>query len=67
MSYWASLIAQMVESAHSAGDLGSIPGLGRSIGEGNSYQLQSSGLKNSMDRGPWQATQSVGLQRVRHN
>ena len=67
MSYWASLMAQMVESARNAGDLGSIPGLGRSIGEGNSYQLQSSGLKNSMDRGPWQATQSVGLHRVRHD
>ena len=33
------------ESAHNAGDLGSIPGLGRSAGEGNSYPLQYSGLK----------------------
>ena len=33
----------------SAGDLGSIPGLGRSPGEGNSYPLQYSGLENSMD------------------
>ena len=32
-----------------AGDLGSIPGLGRSPGEGNSYSLQYSGLENSMD------------------
>ena len=31
------------------GDLGSIPGLGRSPGEGNSYPLQYSGLENSMD------------------
>ena len=31
------------------GDLGSIPGLGRSPGEGNSYPLQHSGLENSMD------------------
>ena len=31
------------------GDLGSIPGLGRSPGEGKGYQLQSSGLENSMD------------------
>ena len=32
-----------------AGDLGLIPGLGRSPGEGNSYTLQYSGLENSMD------------------
>ena len=37
------------ESACNAGDLGSIPGLGRSPGEGNSYPLQYSGLENSMD------------------
>ena len=37
------------ESACNAGDLGSIPGLGRSPGEGNSYTLQYSGLENSMD------------------
>ena len=43
------------ESACNAGDLGSIPRLGRSPGEGNSYPLQYSGLENSMDRGVWQA------------
>ena len=37
------------ESTCNAGDLGSIPGLGRSPGEGNSYLLQYSGLENSMD------------------
>ena len=37
------------ESACSAGDLGLIPRLGRSPGEGNSYLLQYSGLGNSMD------------------
>ena len=37
------------ESACNAGDLGSIPGLGRSPEEGNSYPLQYSGLENSMD------------------
>ena len=37
------------ESACSAGDLGLIPGLGRSPGEGNGYSLQYSGLENSMD------------------
>ena len=44
------------ESASDAGDPGSIPELGRSPGEGNGNQLQFSCLKNSMDRGAWQAT-----------
>ena len=39
-----------------AGDLGSIPGLGRSPGEGNGNPLQYSCLENSMDGGAWQAT-----------
>ena len=37
------------ESAYNARDLGSIPGLGRSPGEGNGYPLQYSGLENSKD------------------
>ena len=37
------------ESAHNVGDLGLIPGLGRSPGEGKGYPLQYSGLENSMD------------------
>ena len=37
------------ESTLNVGDLGSIPGLGRSPGEGNGYPLQSSGLENSVD------------------
>ena len=37
------------ESACNAGDLGSIPRLGRSPGEGNDYSFQYSGLENSMD------------------
>ena len=36
------------ESAYNTGDLGSIPGLGRSPGEGKGYPLQYSGLENSM-------------------
>ena len=40
------------ESAGNAGDLGLIPGLGRSPGEGKGYPLQCSGLENSMDS-PW--------------
>ena len=39
----------------SAGDTGSIPGSGRSPGEGNGNLLQYSCQKNPMDRGPWQA------------
>ena len=42
-------------NAGGAGDMGSIPGLGRSAGEGNSNPLQYSCLENSMDRGAWQA------------
>ena len=37
------------EFACSVGDLGSIPGLGKSLSEGNGYPLQYSGLENSMD------------------
>ena len=37
------------ESSHNAGDLSSIPGLGRTPGEGKGYPLQYSGLENSMD------------------
>ena len=37
------------DSACNAGDLGSVPGLGKSPGEGKGYPLQHSGLENSMD------------------
>ena len=40
-------------SACNAGDLGSIPGLGRLPGEGNSNPLQYSCLENSMEEGAW--------------
>ena len=43
------------ESACSTGDLGSIPGLGRSPGEGNDNPHQYSCLENHMDRVAWQA------------
>ena len=46
------------ESTCNVGDLGLIPGLGRSPGEGNGYPLQNSGLENP---------QSMGSQRVGHN
>ena len=44
------------KSACNAGDPGSIPGSGRSLGEGNGNPLQYSCLENPMDRGAWQAT-----------
>ena len=44
------------KSACNARDLGSIPGLRRSLGEGNSYPLKYFSMENSMDRGAWQAT-----------
>ena len=44
------------ESAYNAEDLGLIPDLGRSLGDGNGYPLQYSCLENSMDRGAWWAT-----------
>ena len=44
------------ESACNTGGLGSIPGWGRSPGEGNGYPLHYSCLENSMDRGVWWAT-----------
>ena len=43
------------QSACNAGDLGSIPGLGRSPGEWNGNSLHNSCLENSMDREAWQA------------
>ena len=43
------------ESACNAGDLGSVPGSGRSPGEGNGHSLQYSCLGYPMDRGAWQA------------
>ena len=50
-------MAQTVKaSAYNAGDLGSIPGLRRSPGEGNGNPSQYSRQENSMDRGAWQAT-----------
>ena len=50
-------MAQLVKkSACNVEDLGSIPRLGRSPGEGNGYPLQYSCLENFMDRGAWWAT-----------
>ena len=48
--------AEVKASACNVGDLGSIPGLGRSPGEGNGNPFQYSCLENPMDRGAWWAT-----------
>ena len=53
-------------SAGDSGDLGSIPRLGRSPGEGDGNPLQYSCLGYSMGRGAWRAT-VYGIERVRHN
>ena len=59
--YWKGLLGGLdgsdsKESACSAGYSGSIPGLGRSPGEGNGNPLWYSCLENPMDRGAWWAT-----------
>ena len=54
------------ESACNVGDPGSIPGLGRSPGEGNGNPFQYSCLGNPWTEEPGRL-QSMGLQRVRHN
>ena len=48
--------SEVKESACNVGDLGSIPGLGISPGEGNGNPLQYSCLENPMDGKAWQAT-----------
>ena len=60
VSWRASLVAQIVKNlpanAEDAGEVDLIPGLGRSLGEGNGYPLQYFCLENSMDRGACRAT-----------
>ena len=52
---YMKIIPELYTTACSMGELGLIPGLGRSPGEGNSYPLQYFGLESSMDRGAWKA------------
>ena len=52
------------DSACNAGDLGSIPGLGRSPGEEKGYPFQYSGRENSID---YVVAKPMGLQKVRHD
>ena len=58
---WATRCLSGKESTCQAGDTGSTPGLGKSLGEGNSNPLQYYCLENPMDRG------SMGSQRVGHD
>ena len=60
------MVKNLPADAGDVRDLGLIPGLGRSPGEGNGNPFQYSCLENFMDRGAEQATVH-GLQRVRHD
>ena len=50
------VIKNLPANAEDIRDVGSIPGLGRSSGEGNGNSLQCSCLENPIERGAWQAT-----------
>ena len=52
-SFWVVGGSDGKASAYNVGDLGSIPGLGRSSGEGNGNLLQYSCLESPMDGGAW--------------
>ena len=60
------MVKNLSADAGDTRDVGSIPGLGRSPGEGNGNPFQYSCLENFMDRGAEQATVH-GSQRVRHD
>ena len=50
------VVKKLPDNAGDTGDVGSVPGSGRSPGVGNGNPFQYSCLKNSIDRGAWQAT-----------
>ena len=54
------MVKNLPVNAGDAGDAGSIPGSGRSLGVGNGNPLQYFCLENSMDRGAWPELQRVG-------
>ena len=60
------MVKNLSASAGDAGDVGSIPGSGRSPGEGSGNPLQYSWLESPMDRRTWRV-QSMGSQRVGHD
>ena len=55
------MVKNLSTNAEDEGDVSSIPGLGRSPGEGNGNSLQYSCLGNLIDRGTWQATVSGAI------
>ena len=59
-------VKNLAAKAGNIRDMGSIPGLGRSPGEGNGNPLQYSCLENPMDRGAWWGYSQIGSQRVGH-
>ena len=63
---YLDLVTHSKESICQAGDMGSIPVLGRSPEEGNGNPFQCSCQENPMDRGAWQVT-IYGVARVGHN
>ena len=66
MHFWSVAGGSVVKNlSSSVGDMGSIPGSGRSPGEGNGNPLQYSCLGNPTDREAWQ--KSMGSQRVGHD
>ena len=62
----AQTVKNLPANAGEAGDMGSILGSRRSLGEGNGYLLQYSCLEDSIERGAWWAT-VLGSQRLRHD
>ena len=64
---WEECMAVVKNPPANAGDVGYIPGLGRSPGEGNGNPLQYSGLENRMERGTWWATIPGVAKRVGHD
>ena len=60
------MVKSLLGNVGDAGDAGSIPGLGRSPGEGNGNPLQYAPLENPTDRGAWRL-QSIKSQRVGHD
>ena len=60
------MVRNPTANTRDTGDMGLIPGWGRSLGEGNGNPLQYPHLENPMDRGSWQATVH-GVIRFGHN
>ena len=66
LTRWCSGKGNLPDNAKDTGDMGSVPGSGRSPGEGNGNPFQYYCLENPMDRGAWRAT-VYAVTRVGHN